>query len=194
MRAVVDNLVGALFRVFCAEVGNTLVGYDHVDRVLAVVAVRHHRYDVADHAALCDRRAGEDRDVGVAAEVAGTSDAVHHACAEDVGGVYAPEYVGFEGGVHGYHSKATYHFGVVGDFGGSHEDFVVEIGQVGEELCLHVVGESHGACAGEFAFAYAEEFKDGVLDYLGVHHEVGELLVDAEIVEHGVGNIAHATL
>ena len=46
--AVVDDFVSTLHWVFHAEVGNTLVGDDNVDRVLAVVGVSDHGHDIAD--------------------------------------------------------------------------------------------------------------------------------------------------
>lgn len=54
MRAVVDDFVGSFHRVFVAQVGNTLVGYDDVDRMLAVVGVGNHGNDVADGATFSD--------------------------------------------------------------------------------------------------------------------------------------------
>ena len=42
VRAVVDDFVGALHGVLVAQVGDTLVGDDDVDAVLAVVGVGHH--------------------------------------------------------------------------------------------------------------------------------------------------------
>ena len=37
MRALVDNLAGTFDRIFMTKVGDTLVGYDDVDRMFAVV-------------------------------------------------------------------------------------------------------------------------------------------------------------
>ena len=39
-----------------------------------------------------------------------------------------------------------------------------------------------------------EQLEHSVLDDLGVHHEVGQLLGLAQAVEHGVGHVAHAAL
>ena len=68
--AVVDDLVGAFNRIEAAQVGDALVGDDDVDGVFGVVDVRHHRNDIRNLAFLRDRGAGEDRNVGVAGEVA----------------------------------------------------------------------------------------------------------------------------
>ena len=85
VRAVVDYRVGAFHRVLMAEVGDALVGNQHIDGVFAVVGMCHHGNDVGDGSALGDGGAAEDGDVGVAGEVAAAADAVHHLCAEHVG-------------------------------------------------------------------------------------------------------------
>lgn len=85
--AVVDDLVGAFDRILVTEIGDALVGHEDIDRVFAVVGMGHHRHDVADQAAFRHRRTAEDRDIGVAGEVARAADAVHHLGAEHVGRV-----------------------------------------------------------------------------------------------------------
>ncbi len=70
----------------------------------------------------------------------------------------------------------------------------MEVFNVGEEAFFSVVGECHRACAGEGAFAFFHQFEDGVLDHFGVHHERRQFLAFAQIVEHGVGHIAHSRL
>ena len=52
--AVLDDEFGALHWVFAAEVGDALVGDEHLYRVFAVVEVGNHRHDVADFALLGD--------------------------------------------------------------------------------------------------------------------------------------------
>ena len=68
--AVFDDAFGTLHGVEAAEVGDTLVGDDDVDRVLRVVGMGHHRHNVGDKAAFGYRWAREDRDISVAGEVA----------------------------------------------------------------------------------------------------------------------------
>ena len=46
--ADVDDFVSALYGVFHAQIGYTLVGDDDIDRVLAMVGVCDHGHDVAD--------------------------------------------------------------------------------------------------------------------------------------------------
>ena len=47
MRAVFDDFMCALFGVFCSQVGDTLVGDEDVDRVLAMVCLLY-TSDAAD--------------------------------------------------------------------------------------------------------------------------------------------------
>ena len=65
---------------------------------------------------------------------------------------------------------------------------------VGEEFLLGGIAEGHGAGGGKGAFAFFEQLQHGVLDNLGVHHEGGQLGAFAQVVEHGVGHIAHTGL
>ena len=60
-------------------------------------------------------------------------------------GVDGAEDVGLEGGVHGDDAYAADNLRVVGDFGGTHQNLVVEVVEVREELFLGLVGEGHGA-------------------------------------------------
>lgn len=52
--AVVDDFVCALYRIEAAEVGDTLVSHDDVDRVFGVVDVRHHGDDIGNLSFLGD--------------------------------------------------------------------------------------------------------------------------------------------
>ena len=60
MSTIVNDDMSALYGVESAEVGNALVGNNYVDRVLGVVDVRHHRYDVRDFTLLGDGGTRED--------------------------------------------------------------------------------------------------------------------------------------
>ncbi len=111
-----------------------------------------------------------------------------------MGGVHASEYVGFQSRVHGDYAETADNFRVVGNFGGAEHDFVVEEVEVGKQLCLNLVGECHGACAGQCALACAKQFKHGILYNFRVHHEVGEFLVETQVIEHCIGHVAHAAL
>ena len=52
--AVLDDCFGTLHGIFVAQVGDTLIGDDDVDRVLCVVDMGHMRHDVAYQALLGD--------------------------------------------------------------------------------------------------------------------------------------------
>lgn len=98
--AVVDDCTSSVDRIEVTEIGDALVGYDHVDGVLAVVGMRNHRHDIGDKTALAGGGAGENGEVCVAGEVARATDTIHHTGAENVCGVHVAEDVSFESGVH----------------------------------------------------------------------------------------------
>ena len=191
---ILNDCLGTLYGILGAKVGDTLVGDEDIYRMLRMVVVGNVRHDIAYQPTLGDRRASEYRQIAVAGEVARTADTVHHPCAKHMGGVHVTEDVGFKGGVHCYHAESADDFGIVGNLSRAQNDFVMEEIHVGEQLALDLVGEGHRAGAGECAFAVAEQFEDGILHNLGVHHEVGEFLVEAEVVEDGIGHVAHAAL
>jgi hypothetical protein len=109
------------------KVGDPVFGDEHLHGVFAVVHVRAHRHDGRDVAALGGGRAGEDGDVGVAGEIPGAADAVHHLLAEHVGGVDVAEDIGFERGVDGDDADAADDFRVVGDFLRAQEQAAAEV-------------------------------------------------------------------
>ena len=76
--AVIDDLLGTLTRTLATQIGYTLLGHDHFDRVLGVIEVRYHRYDRRNSAVLCGRSRREYTKVRVAREVARSTDTVHH--------------------------------------------------------------------------------------------------------------------
>ena len=192
--AVIYDFVCTFHRVLVAKIGDTLVGNKDIYRVFAVVGVGNHRHDIADSASLGDRRTAEYRYVGIAGKVARAADTVHHLCAENVGGVHAAEKVGFERRIHGNDTYSAYNFGIVRYLGRTHQNLVVEEAHVGEELFFGLVRECHRACAGKGTFAFFKQLENSVLYNFGIHHEVRQLLALAEVVEHGIGDIAHARL
>ena len=54
MSTVVDDFVSAFHRVKTAEVSDTLVSNEDVDRVFGVVDMGYHRNDVGNLALFCD--------------------------------------------------------------------------------------------------------------------------------------------
>src|SRR5260221_7028201 len=81
VRAVFDDRFGSLRWALTAQVGYPLFGDDDLNRMFAVVQMTDQGNDRADFAALGGRRACEDRQKGVAGEITGTTDSVHHAAA-----------------------------------------------------------------------------------------------------------------
>lgn len=111
--AVLDYGLCTLYGILAAEIGNSLIGDEDVDRVFAVVRMRYHRDDVADQSAFGDRRTAENGDVGVTGEIARTAYAVHHTCAENVCRVDTSEDIGLKGGVHRYDAETAYYLRIV---------------------------------------------------------------------------------
>ena len=70
--------------------------------------------------------AGEDGEVGVAGEIAGAADAVHHGFAHDVSGIHVAAEVDFDGGIHGNDAETAHDFRVIGDLLRPHEDAFFE--------------------------------------------------------------------
>src|SRR5664279_6064340 len=85
--AFLDDKVGALSRRESAQVGEALLGHNHLDIVLRVVHMRGHGYDRRDGSLLRRRWRHEDGQVSVAREVAGAANAVLDARSHDVRGV-----------------------------------------------------------------------------------------------------------
>ena len=84
VRAVVDDEACALAGRFAAQVGHTLLGNDEHYIVFGVVVVRYHRHNAGNRAVFRHGGRYEEREEGVAREVARTADAVHHFGAHDV--------------------------------------------------------------------------------------------------------------
>ena len=160
MSGVFDDLVGALYGVFSAEVGDTLIGDDDVDGVFRVVDMADHRHDVRDLALFRYRGAREDRDIAVAGEVARAADAVHHLDSGDVGRVDVAEDVGLDGCVHRDDAQTACDFRRVGDFGRTDDDLVAEEVDVVEEFFFGLVAQRQGAGRAEAAFALLHQFDD----------------------------------
>ena len=127
MCAVVDNQTGALHRALAAEVGDTLLRDDDVDVVLRVILMAHEGNDAGNQTTLGCRRAGEDRDVGIALEVARATDAVHHLRATDLGGVHVAIEVALDGGVDGDDTQSANDFRVVGNLALAQRQVILEV-------------------------------------------------------------------
>ena len=185
---------GAFARVLAAEVGDAVFGDEHLHRVFAVVHVRAHRDDGGDVAILGGGRAGEDGDVGVAGEVPGAADAVHHLLAEHVGGVDVAEDIGFERGVDGDDADAADDFRVVGDFLRAQQQAAAEEVEIVIHALQHGIGDGEGNAADKRAAVLFDEFDDRILDDLRIHLEARDFRVVAHGSEHGVGDVADTGL
>ena len=101
VNAILDDAFGTLARILAAEVCYALFSSEDLDRVLAMVEVRHHRHESRDLSTLLDRWAREDGEVSIAAEVCRATDTVHHLGAHNMCRVDITEDVGLEGSIHG---------------------------------------------------------------------------------------------
>ena len=140
-----------------------------------MVVVGDHGDDGADLAVLGDGRAGEDGNIGVAREVAGTADAVHHLRAADVRGVDVPVKVGFNGGVDGEDdAEAADHFRAVRYLRGTEHQLVAEEVHIPVNAFQAVVRNGQGtAGCPEFHAAFPDQTDHGVLNDFRVHFEGG---------------------
>lgn len=188
---VLDDSLGTLAGILAAKVGHTLLGSENLHGVLAVVDMAYHRNESRDHAALLDRGTGEDGEVSVAGEVSRTADTVHHLGAEYMSGVYITEDVSFKSSIHRDKTESAYDFRMVGNLAGTHENFVAEEVDIVHEMEHGIVGESKCACRGELTFAGLHKMHYGILDYLGVHLELGNVGILTKTIEHGIRYIAH---
>lgn len=165
MRAVADNLLRPLARCEPTQVGQTLLRHDNVDVVFVVIAVRHHRHDARDAAALRHRLRREDRARSIAREITRTANAVHHVRAAHVRGVHVAVDVAFERSVERDKPKPANHLGMVADFlRTQHEPVAIAI-EFAEHLLLTRGRQRDGRAGRERDLAFVEQIEGGVLKH-----------------------------
>ena len=191
---LLNDVLCALLWALSTQVGDTLFGDDDVDVVLGVVLMAHERHDGTDEAALGCGWAGENAQIGVALEVAGTADTIHHLHAADVCGVDVAIDVALDGGVDGNHTETADDSRVVGDLTLAQCQVVFEVVHV--VVYLHEAFVAHGERAGRGVLHTAGEHHvdDRILNHLSIDVEVGHMLVGTQCAEDGIGGAAHATL
>ena len=194
MCTVLDDGLSALHGALSAKVGHTLFGHDDVHVVLRMVVVRHHGYDGTDFSLLGYRRAGEDGDVGIACEVATSTDTVHHLGASDVSRVDVAVDVCFNSGVDRDDTQSAGHFGAIADFARAEDEFVAEEVDVIVDAVQAIVCHGERAGASEFHTAGTDEVNHRILKHFGVHFKGRYGGVASQGSQYGVGNVAHTTL
>ena len=191
--AVLDDLLGPLLGGEAAQVGQALLGDQHLHVVLSVVVVGDHRDDRRDRGPLRHRRGDEGRDVGVAGEVGRAADAVHHLRAHDVGGVHVAVDVGLDHAVARDDAEPADHLGVVRDLLRPQDDLRAVVAG----LVVHPVrvlgGEREGGRRGDRHLAGVDQVDHAVLDHLGVGGQVVERAFQ-QAGQHRVGDVADARL
>ena len=193
VRAVLDDLLGALARRLAAQVGHALLRDDDVDVVLRLVNMRAEWHDGRDLAALGHRRRVEDGQVGVAREVAAAADAVDHVRARDVRRVNIAVDVDFDGRVHRNDAEAADDLRAVRDLLRAQDHVLLVLLDVLEEARHALRRRREGRARGEVELARIDEVEHAVLDDLRVDREVTEVRVD-KARRDGVGDIADARL
>ena len=189
-----DDFLGTFGRALATEVGDTLFGDEDVHIVLCLVVVRHHGDNGTDFAFLGYGRTREDGDEGISGKVARTSYPVHHLGTGDVGRVYIAINVGFDGGVHRDDAQSAYYGGMVGDFGRTDDELVLEKVEIIVDALQTFVGHAERAGASELHASGTNQIHHRFLQYFGVHFEVGHIRVASQGAQYGIGNVAHATL
>ena len=194
MRAFFDELFRAFPRTFPAQVGDALFRDDDVHVVFRVVGVRAHRNNGGNRAAFGDGRAGENRQIRVAREIAGAADAVHHLPPVEVRGIDVPEQIDLNRRVHADETEPAHDSRIVGDFLRAKNDFVLVEIEVLVNVLQAIVGDGERAAAHEQAAPRVHQLDDGILDDFRVHAERRDFRVAPERGEHGVGDVADARL
>ena len=75
---VIDDLSGTSVGGQSPEVGDPLLGYEYIDRMLGVIHMGTHRDDGRNRAVLGNRRTHENRQIRVPGEIPAPSDPVHN--------------------------------------------------------------------------------------------------------------------
>ena len=195
--AVLDQALSALTRRQSTEIGQTLLGDDHVQIVLGVIDVSSHGHNARDTGgvvlALTGRRSVHDGDVGVTQEIARASQTVDHLGSSHQRRVGVGVHINLHGGVHGDHSQTADDLGEVGDsLGADHAAVLVEV-QVAVETLEAIGREGEGDGGGVVQLAGIEEIQHGILEDLRPHLEVLELAA-GQSSHHSVGDVAHTGL
>ena len=192
--AAIDNDFRPLARIEAAQIGDAVFGDDDLHGVLAVVRVRDLGHDGADLATLLERGAGEDGEVGIAGEVARTTDPVHHRFTKKVCAVDVTLDVGLDSGIHGHDTQAAHDFWIVAYLLRAQDDTTPQGMEVRVEFAQSRGAEGERAAAGELKLALAKKGEGGVLQNLRIHEKGRYFGVASEGAEYGVGDVAHAGL
>ena len=167
MGAVLDNALGSLSGRQSTQIGESLLGDDHVEIVLGVIDVRGHGHDAGDTRgiglALARRGRVHDGQIGVAEEVARAAEAVDHLGAAHQRGVRVRVHVHLHRRVHRHHAQAAHDLREVRDgLGADHAAALVEV-QVLVEALEAGGGERQRHGGGVVELARVEEVEHGVL-------------------------------
>ena len=139
---VLDDTLCTLHRTLSAQVSDTLFCDDNVHIMLSVVMMAHHGHDRTDGTTLGYRGTGENADIGIALEIATTTDTVHHFCSTDVCRVAVAIDITLQCGVDSNHTESADKFGRVGYLTLTECEVLLEIVDI--VLRLHQTLVGHG--------------------------------------------------
>ena len=191
--AVLDHRLRTLARRQAAQIGQPLLGHQHLHVVLGVIHMRHHRHDARNRPALRLRRRHEDRQIGVARKVARAADAVHDLRAHHMGGIDVAVDVGLDHAVHRNHAQPPNHLGVVADLLRAQNDALTITVEIGIELGQGLVAERKRRRRRARQLARLDHLQHAVLQHFGIGGQIFERAL-VEPRHHRIGNIAHARL
>ena len=159
-----------------------------------MVHMRAHWHDRRDRAALGRRGTHEDRQIGVAREVARAANAVEHVPPAHVRRVDVPGQVHLQGGVQRDHAQLSHDRRVVGDLLGSQHQPRGEEVEFPDQFQDLLGADSQGAGARAQQSAALHQLEGGGLKNLRVHQERRNVGVRAEAGQDGVRHIADPDL
>ena len=176
MHAVLDDALRSLSGGQSSQIGQSLLGDDHVQIVLGVVDVGSHGHDAADaggvRLALSGGGRVHDRQIGVAQEVSRASQTVDHLGASDERGVGVRVHVHLHGRVHGDHSQTSHALGEVRHrLGTDHTAVLVEV-QVTVEALEALGRERQRDGGGVVQLPCVEEVQHRVLQHFRPHYKI----------------------
>lgn len=195
--ALVDDDAGTLAGAEAADVGETLLGDNHVQVVLGLVDVGAHGNNTRDTVgvSLGRSRRGSVHDgvLGVAEEISRTTNSVEHSGAADTGRVGVGVDVNLDRGIHANDTETADDLGGVGNSLASEED----LGSIGVPVVVESLetlgGEADRRGGSVVEASRVKEVKEGVLDDLSPDGEVLELGL-GQTTDDGVGDVANAGL
>ena len=162
--------------------------------MFAMVQMRHHRYNRTDTTSLGRRRTRENRNVGTAGKVAGTSDTIHHLGSTNMSGIDISINICFNGSIHRYHTNTTNHFRTVGNFRRTQHQFMTEKVHIIVNILQTIIRHTQRASTTKLDSTLFHQFNNGILNHFSVHLKRRNAGILTQCAQHGIGNISYSRL